>query len=124
MPSSPSRSARSGTSSSSSALSSNGSCSSKALHLADAPANVGIHVLGAPTRTVDPRPQVDLDRRVEVARLERRLLLGPAGLHLVRPVVPREARSDEHERRDQVWPGQRNLQRDPPAEGNADECRA
>src|SRR5207245_462968 len=41
-----------------------------ALHLCDPVADARCHVLGAAPRAVDPRPQIDLDRGVQIARCQ------------------------------------------------------
>ena len=53
------------------------------LHLADPRAHLRVDVLRRAPRAVDPHAQVHLDRRVEVAALERRLFLRPS-----RPASP------------------------------------
>ena len=93
------------------------------LHLGDARTHRGIDVLGLAPRPVDPRLQAHLDRRVEVACLERGLLLRPLRPQLLRPFVSGHARRDQDERGDELGPCERDLERDPASERHADQRR-
>ena len=85
------------------------------LHLRDEYAHLRVDAVR------EPEPQVRFDGGIEVAALEGLLFLGAERAHLVGPLVAGEAGADEYERRDALRRLERELERDRPAEGRADE---
>src|SRR5438093_8870643 len=85
-----------------------------ALHLADPRAYLRVDLVRAAPRPVDPHAEVDLDRRVEVAGLQRGFLFSPAGDRLLRPVVTGEDRGDEDEGANEVRARGPDLEDNPP----------
>ena len=69
----------------------------------------------------DPHPDVGLHRRRDVARLERRLLLGAEGRELVGLGELVEGRVEQHEPGDALRGAQREVERDEPAERRGDD---
>ena len=67
----------------------------------------------------DPGADVGLHRRGDVARVERRLLLGGEGRELARLVELVEGRVEQHEPGDALGGPQREVERDEAAEGRA-----
>ena len=125
---SPTRSARSGTSSSSCAVSNDGhlQLESAALHLADARPQVGVDLGRRAARAVDPHAEIHLDGRVDVSTLERGLLFGPARPGSPRTsLVPGAARIHEHELLDRApgWATATSSATRPPSEPPTSEVR-
>jgi hypothetical protein len=77
-----------------------------------------------PVRPVEPDAHRELGKPLHVAGLEQRLLLRVGLLHLLRPVPVGKACRDEDERLDAVGVDERELERDAPADRDADHSRA
>ena len=92
-----------------------------ALHLGDERAHVGRRCAGRPLGAVDPEPHVHLDRRVDVAALERVLLGLPALEQLVRELVVVERRVEQRQRADALGVRERDVERDRAAHRGRDE---
>ena len=91
------------------------------LHLADLVSHGSVDVCG-----LRPGPSTHIRRFTSTAasrspRFDRRSLLGPAGLCLLRPVVAGQAGAHEHERGDELRPGNGDLERHAPSQRHADE---
>ena len=93
------------------------------LHLADERAHARVDIVRLPLGPVDPRPQVELDRGVDVARVEQGVLLLAERLHLVREVPAADRGADQHERGDAIGMREREVERVLAAERGADHGR-
>ena len=71
----------------------------------------------------EPHPRLLRGGRREVAALDRLLFLGEARLRRLRPAPGSEACADQDEPLDEIGPCRRELDRDPAAEGAADDSR-
>ena len=91
------------------------------LHLADRRPHGRVDVGGRAARPVDPHPQVELGRRVEVSARDGLVLGRAVRAHRLRPLEARQPGPDEDERAHELGPHDRELERDAAAERAADE---
>ena len=93
------------------------------LHVVHQAPHVGVHLARLSAHAVHPEANGQVGGGVQLAVHEEAYLLAAVCHHLVRPAGVRQSRTDQHQRRDQLWPGQRRLERDAAAQRVPDQHR-